>query len=171
MIDVLLQARERGLYSRITDCGGGGLSSAVGEMAADTGARVYLDRVPLKYSGLTYTEIWISESQERMVLAVAQDKVDAILKLFAGEDVEELLGRPARARSVSLRPHSRVPLDPRSRPICRKVRQGGVRGWACALLWIKSERAPWDGGATDRRAAGTTKRAGRRNGFSSGASL
>ncbi|GAF92524.1 unnamed protein product, partial [marine sediment metagenome] len=63
LIDVILKARERGLYSRITDCGGGGLSSAVGEMAAETGVHVYLDRVPLKYSGLSYSEIWISESQ------------------------------------------------------------------------------------------------------------
>jgi len=74
MIDVLLQARDRGLYSRITDCGGGGLSSAVGEMGADTGVRVDLDKVPLKYAGLSYTEIWVSESQER--------------SLFASEDVE-----------------------------------------------------------------------------------
>ena len=53
MIDVLLVARDRGLYRRITDCGGGGLSSAVGEMAAETGVRVYLEKVPLKYSGLS----------------------------------------------------------------------------------------------------------------------
>ncbi len=88
LIDILLQARDRGLYSRITDCGGGGLSSAVGEMAAETGVRVYLDRVPLKYAGLSYTEIWVSESQERMALAVPLDRVDELLNLFASEDVE-----------------------------------------------------------------------------------
>ena len=88
MIDVLLQARDRGLYRRITDCGGGGLSSAVGEMAEETGVRVHLERVPLKYSGLSYTEIWISESQERMVLAVPPEHVNELLALFAGEDVE-----------------------------------------------------------------------------------
>jgi len=88
MLDVILQAREKGLYSRITDCGGGGLSSAVGEMAAETGVRVNLEKVPLKYAGLTYSEIWISESQERMLLAVPRDKVDQLLCLFAGEDVE-----------------------------------------------------------------------------------
>ena len=70
LIDTLIQARERRLFRRITDCGGGGLSSAVGEMAAKTGVRVHLDRVPLKYAGLSYSEIWISESQERMLLAV-----------------------------------------------------------------------------------------------------
>ena len=88
MIDILLQARDRGLYARITDCGGGGLSSAVGEMAAETGVRVDLDKVPLKYAGLTYAEIWISESQERMILAVPPGKVNELLKLFASEDVE-----------------------------------------------------------------------------------
>ncbi len=88
LIDVLLQARDRGLYCKITDCGGGGLSSAVGEMAAETGVRIYLDKVPLKYAGLTYAEIWVSESQERMVLAVQPGCVEDLLILFAAEDVE-----------------------------------------------------------------------------------
>ncbi|MFC1932945.1 phosphoribosylformylglycinamidine synthase subunit PurL [Chloroflexota bacterium] len=88
LIDVLLKARDRGLYRRITDCGGGGLSSAVGEMAAKTGVRVYLERVPLKYSGLSYTEIWLSESQERMVLAVPPSAVELLIALFQSEDVE-----------------------------------------------------------------------------------
>ena len=68
--DVILAARDLNLYSAITDCGAGGFSSAVGEMGEDTGAEVWLDRAPLKYSGLSYTEIWISEAQERMVLSV-----------------------------------------------------------------------------------------------------
>jgi phosphoribosylformylglycinamidine synthase II len=88
VIDVLLKAREGELYRRITDCGGGGLSSAVGEMAEETGVRVYLDQVPLKYLGLSYTEIWISESQERMVLAVSPNKVDQLLSLFLSEEVD-----------------------------------------------------------------------------------
>ncbi len=88
VIDVLLQARDRKLYRRTTDCGGGGLSSAVGEMGADTGVRVYLDRVPLKYAGLSYSEIWVSESQERMLLAVPPDCVKEFLELCGSEDVE-----------------------------------------------------------------------------------
>ena len=88
MVDVLLRAREQGLYRRITDCGGGGLSSAVGEMAAETGARVELEKVPLKYSGLSYTEIWLSEAQERMVLAVPPNSAEALISLFSSEDVE-----------------------------------------------------------------------------------
>lgn len=88
LIDTLLKARDRGLFSRITDCGGGGLSSAVGEMAAETGVYVHLDKVPLKYSGLSYAEIWISESQERMVLAVPPENADELLALFAAEATE-----------------------------------------------------------------------------------
>ncbi len=88
LIDSLLKARDKQLYRRITDCGGGGLSSAVGEMAEETGVRVHLERVPLKYLGLSYTEIWISESQERMVLAVPPNTVDQLISLFQSEGVE-----------------------------------------------------------------------------------
>jgi phosphoribosylformylglycinamidine synthase len=88
VLDTLMQARDMGLYNGITDCGGGGLSSAVGEMGRETGAKVKLDKVPLKYRGLSYTDIWISESQERMVLAVPPSKVDDLINLFSQEDVE-----------------------------------------------------------------------------------
>ena len=91
VLDALLKARDRNLYSAITDCGAGGFSSAVGEMGAQTGARVDLDRAPLKYQGLNYTEIWISESQERIVLSVPPVKVEELLKVFADEDVEAVV--------------------------------------------------------------------------------
>ena len=76
MLDVLLQANEAGLYEAITDCGAGGLSSAVGEMGEELGAEVDLEKVPLKYAGLSYTEIWISEAQERMVIAVKPENLE-----------------------------------------------------------------------------------------------
>ncbi|MBD3384601.1 phosphoribosylformylglycinamidine synthase subunit PurL [candidate division KSB1 bacterium] len=88
LVDTLLKARDQGLYRAITDCGAGGLSSAIGELAETTGARVDLDKVPLKYHGLTYMEIWISEAQERMVIFVPPENVERALSLFAGEDVE-----------------------------------------------------------------------------------
>jgi len=88
MLDTIVQAREAGLYSAITDCGAGGLSSAVGEMGEHVGAEVHLERVPLKYAGLSYAEIWISEAQERMVLAVPQENVERILQVFRAEGVE-----------------------------------------------------------------------------------
>ena len=88
MVDTLLVARDRDLYSAITDCGAGGLSSSVGEMGEKLGAEVHLDKVPLKYEGLSYTEIWISEAQERMTLAVDPEKIEELLALFASENVD-----------------------------------------------------------------------------------
>jgi phosphoribosylformylglycinamidine synthase len=94
LLDVLLQARDAGLYHAITDCGAGGFSSAVGEMGAALGAEVDLEKAPLKYAGLSYTEVWISESQERMILAVPPDRWEAFRALCAGEDVEAtVIGR------------------------------------------------------------------------------
>ncbi len=88
VLDAMLTARDQGLYRCVTDCGAGGLSSAVGEMGETTGAHVVLDTVPLKYHGLTHDEIWISEAQERMVYAVPPEHREAILAVFAAEDVE-----------------------------------------------------------------------------------
>jgi phosphoribosylformylglycinamidine synthase len=88
LLDVILQARDRGLYHAITDCGAGGFSSAVGEMGEKLGAAVHLDRAPLKYEGLSYTEIWISEAQERMVLAVPPGNWPILKALCVSEDVE-----------------------------------------------------------------------------------
>ncbi len=77
-IEVVERARDAGLYHAITDCGAGGLSSAVGEMGEHLGAFVDLAKVPLKYAGLEPWEIWLSEAQERMVLAVAPEHVPAL---------------------------------------------------------------------------------------------
>jgi len=88
VMDTLLQARERGLYTAITDCGAGGLSCAVGEMGAEIGVEVEISQVPLKYEGLSYSEIWISEAQERMVLAVPPECLEEIMQIFAAEDLE-----------------------------------------------------------------------------------
>jgi phosphoribosylformylglycinamidine synthase len=88
VLDILIQARDEGLYSAVTDCGAGGLSSAVGEMGEKLGARIDLDLVPLKYQGLNYTEIWISESQERMVFAVPSSKIERLKELCASENVD-----------------------------------------------------------------------------------
>lgn len=88
VLDVLLQARDEDLYTAVTDCGAGGFSSAVGEMGEAIGAEVWLERAPLKYDGLSYTEIWISEAQERMVFAVPQDKLERMKEVCEAEGVE-----------------------------------------------------------------------------------
>ena len=103
-LDVLMQANEAGLYEAITDCGAGGLSSAVGEMGEKLGAEVDLEKVPLKYTGLSYTEIWISEAQERMVIAVKPEKLEAVQKIFASENVEAtVIGRFTDDKKLHLR--------------------------------------------------------------------
>jgi phosphoribosylformylglycinamidine synthase len=88
LTDFVLEASRQRLFHAITDCGAGGLSSAVGEMGATLGADVDLDRVPLKYEGLSATEVWISEAQERMVLAVGPADWPAIARIAADEGVE-----------------------------------------------------------------------------------
>lgn len=88
VIEVVTRARDQGLYHAVTDCGAGGLSSAVGEMSAKIGARVNIQRVPLKYTGLAPWEIWLSEAQERMVLAVPPAALPALLDLCEIYEVE-----------------------------------------------------------------------------------
>jgi len=91
VIDAVLRARDADggpLFSAITDCGAGGFSSAIGEMGEALGADVHLERAPLKYEGLTYDEIWISEAQERMVLAVPPENLDALRAICEEESVE-----------------------------------------------------------------------------------
>ena len=87
-IEVVERARDLGLYNAITDCGAGGLSSAVGEMGSALGAEVDLAAVPLKYPGLQPWEIWVSEAQERMVLAVPADKLARLSELCRSWGVE-----------------------------------------------------------------------------------
>ncbi len=90
-MDVLLAARDLGLYRAVTDCGAGGFSSAVGELGAQTGVAVDLEKAPLKYQGLAPWEIWVSESQERMVLAVPPEHLNALQTLCESEGVEAIV--------------------------------------------------------------------------------
>ena len=86
----IIQIRDRQLASAITDLGGGGLSSAVGETAKrfGCGAIIELEKIPLKYSGLAPWEIYVSESQERMLLVVSPENLEEVLEIFRSEDVE-----------------------------------------------------------------------------------
>ena len=95
MHDFLLEARDEGLIEFVTDNGGGGLSSSIGESARfSNGAEVDVDRVPLKYEGLDQWEIWISESQERMTVAVKPENEKCFLDLSALHGVEStVIGR------------------------------------------------------------------------------
>ena len=74
------------LIKKCNDFGAGGVSVAIGELAA--GLYIDLDKVPKKYAGLDGTEIAISESQERMAVVVDPKDVDAFLAYAAEENLE-----------------------------------------------------------------------------------
>ncbi|MFM9024895.1 MAG: phosphoribosylformylglycinamidine synthase subunit PurL, partial [Planctomycetaceae bacterium] len=112
LADFVLEAARRRLFHAITDCGAGGLSSAVGEMGATLGATDDLERVPLKYEGLSATEVWISEAQERMVLAVAPADWEAMVEVAAAEGVEiTAIGTFTGSGRIELRWHGQVAGD------------------------------------------------------------
>lgn len=86
---IVKEARDLLLYNSITDNGAGGLSCSVAEMAKESGGcDVQLEKVPLKYPGLEPWEIWVSESQERMTLAVPPNKWEAFSDLMKRRGVE-----------------------------------------------------------------------------------
>lgn len=112
LLDLVLAARDKGLLSAITDCGGGGLSSAVGELTAKTGCEVELDKVPLKYQGLTPAEIWVSEAQERMVVFVEPENVLALTQLAQDNDVElTVIGRVTGTKRLILKYRNHIVAD------------------------------------------------------------
>ena len=81
IIDCVLALHHQNLIRTLTDCGAGGYSSAIGEMGQKISARVYLEKIPLKYTGLAPWEIFLSESQERMVLAIDPKNLKKVLKI------------------------------------------------------------------------------------------
>lgn len=81
MADAIIEARDKDLIRAITDCGAAGFSSAVGEMGENTGVVVDIEKAPLKYPGLSPWEIWLSESQERMVASIDPSKINEFLNV------------------------------------------------------------------------------------------
>ncbi len=89
LFDFLVECRDLGLYSAVTDNGAGGISSSIGELAQLSGGCVIeLDKAPLKYPGLEPWEILISESQERMTISVDEENLKKIQKIAKKHDVE-----------------------------------------------------------------------------------
>jgi phosphoribosylformylglycinamidine synthase subunit PurSL len=105
MHDFLLEARDEGLLQYITDNGGGGLSSSVGESARfSNGCEIDLEKVPLKYDGLDQWEIWISESQERMTIAIRPQDLDRFMALSRKHAVEStVIGRYTDSGKLHIR--------------------------------------------------------------------
>ena len=137
MLDVLLQANQAGLYEAVADCGAGGLSGAVGEMGKELGVEVDLEKVPLKYAGLNYTEIWISEAQERMVLAVKPENLKAITKIFDDENVEStVVGKFTGDKKLKLRYNGRQVAE-----LDMKFLHDGVPKYSRKAVWKTPELA------------------------------
>ncbi len=88
MADAILEARDKGLVRTLTDCGAAGFSSAIGELAENVGVTVDISKAPLKYEGLAPWEIWLSESQERMALAIDPQKMEEFLEVCRRYEVE-----------------------------------------------------------------------------------
>jgi len=105
VIHAVLEANDLGLVNGMKDLGGGGLSCVVGEiaLAGGCGAEVDLSKVPLKEEGLAPWEIWVSESQERMMLSVSPRNVDEVLHTFKLWDVPATpIGKVIPQKSVRL---------------------------------------------------------------------
>jgi phosphoribosylformylglycinamidine synthase len=86
---IVKEARDQNLYSSITDNGAGGLSCSVAEMARECGGcTVDLDKVPTKYAGISPWQVWISESQERMTMAIPKENVSKFIDLMKRRGVE-----------------------------------------------------------------------------------
>ena len=90
-MDAVLRCADEDLFTSITDCGAGGFSSAIGEMAEGLGAIVELGAAPLKYQGLAPWEVWISEAQERMVLSVPEAQLQRVLQICREEASEAVV--------------------------------------------------------------------------------
>ncbi|PBO81570.1 MAG: phosphoribosylformylglycinamidine synthase II [Methanobacteriota archaeon] len=90
LMHLCLELNEMKLLTGMKDLGGGGLSCVVGELALDGGfgARVNLEKVPLKVENMAPWEIWVSESQERMMFTVKPEDVDRVLARSKAWDVE-----------------------------------------------------------------------------------
>ncbi len=112
VLNAVMQARDEELYTAITDCGAGGFSSAVGEIGEETGVDVNLSEVPLKYPGLRPWEIWLSEAQERMILAVPEANLARLGEICEIYDVEwTVIGRFTDDRRLRVRVGDRVVAD------------------------------------------------------------
>ena len=110
---IIKELRDRDLYTSITDNGAGGLSSSIGEMAKESGGFIVnLEKIPLKYKGLYPWEIWISESQERMTLAVKPKNAKSVIKIFKQRGVEAtIIGKFTKQKKAVVKYNRTVVLN------------------------------------------------------------
>jgi phosphoribosylformylglycinamidine synthase subunit PurSL len=109
MLDAILDARDQKLYSAITDCGAGGFSSAVGEIAQEFGADVELSAAQLKQKGMKPWEIWLSESQERMVLTVPEKNLGKLKEICKREETNiAVLGSITKSGKLIVKSYGKI---------------------------------------------------------------
>ncbi len=147
MLDVILAARDERLYTAITDCGAGGLSSAVSEMGEETGVVVQLDTVPLKYPGLQPWEIWLSEAQERMVLAVPPENEARLRRICEEYSVEmAVIGRFTENGRLLLRYGELVVAELSMEFLHNGIPRRHLRGtWRKPAVTEPAEACAWSG--------------------------
>jgi phosphoribosylformylglycinamidine synthase II len=110
--DFILAARAEGLIQFVTDCGAGGFSSAAGEMLSEVGGEIWLENAPLKEPGLESWQVFISESQERMVLAVEEEHIPRLQELADMFETELCrLGRADGGRRLKVWHHGSLVCD------------------------------------------------------------
>jgi len=154
LIELIEAIRDESLYTAITDCGAGGFSSSVGEMAKVLGADVELTNVKLKYPGLTPWEIWLSEAQERLVIAVPPANLPRLEALAALWDVEvSVLGNFTGDGNLRVRYNQQIVADlpmaflhdglPR-RQMTAVYREKGTASSAASATAITEQRAGED---------------------------
>ena len=137
MHDFLLEARDEGLITFITDNGGGGLSSSIGESARySNGCEIELEKVPLKYEGLDQWEIWISESQERMTVAVKPENLNRFLELSAKHAVESTpIGRYTDSGKIHIKYN-----DKTCAYVDMDLLAAGFPQWEFDAVWLPPEK-------------------------------
>ena len=112
ILDVVITLRNENLIRAVTDCGAGGYSSAIGEMGEIVGAKVQLDNVPLKYTGLAPWEIFLSESQERLILAIDSKNIKKVQKICKLYNVQiSILGKFDGSKKLSVRYKNQIVCD------------------------------------------------------------
>ncbi|MCG6944377.1 MAG: phosphoribosylformylglycinamidine synthase [Deltaproteobacteria bacterium] len=136
MHDFLLEARDRGLIAFITDNGGGGLSSSIGESARfSQGALVELDKVPLKYEGLDLWEIWVSESQERMTVAIKPEDLKRFMQLSEKHEVEStVIGQYTDSGRLQITYHGKT-----CAYVDLALLESGFPQWEFEAEWVEPE--------------------------------
>jgi phosphoribosylformylglycinamidine synthase II len=136
MQDFLLEARDRGLIAFITDNGGGGLSSSIGESARfSQGALVELDKVPLKYEGLDLWEIWVSESQERMTVAIKPEDLTRFMQLSEKHEVEStVIGQYTDSGRLHITYHGKT-----CAYVDLALLESGFPQWEFEAEWVEPE--------------------------------